>query len=271
MKRRHFVLGTFGATGALALGWSLLPPRQRLRTSAPLSTAAGQAALNGWLKIGADDSLVIVMPKSEMGQGVHTGLAMVLADELDADWARVRIEASPIDQIYNNLASVVDGLPFHPDDDGALKQVVGWLTAKTMREVGIMMTGGSSSMKDLWLPMRQAGASARAMLVGAAAQAWGVPAAEIVVAAGVVSHPSGKKARFGELAMAAAALPLPGEVKLKAPAQFTLIGKPLPRLEAAAKGTGRAGVAIDVLQPGQLFASVVMCPTLGGKVASLPC
>ena len=268
MKRRHFVLGTLGATGALALGWSLLPPRQRLSTSSPLPTAAGQAALNGWLKIGADDSLVIVMPKSEMGQGVHTGLAMVLADELDADWARVRIELSPIDKIYNNLASVVDGLPFHPDDDGALKQVAGWLTAKTMREVGIMMTGGSSSVKDLWLPMRQAGASARAMLVGAAAQAWGVPAAEIGVAAGVVSHPSGKKARFGELALAAAALPLPGEVQLKTPARFTLIGKPLPRLEAAAKGTGRAGFGIDVLQPGQLYASVVMCPTLGGKVVS---
>jgi isoquinoline 1-oxidoreductase beta subunit len=268
MKRRHFVIGTLGAAGALALGWAVLPPRQRLITDKPLPTAAGQAALNGWVKIAADDSIVVVMPKSEMGQGTHTGLAMLLADELDADWARVRIEASPIDKIYNNLATVVDGLPFHPDDTGSIKQVAAWLTSKTMREVGVMMTGGSSSVKDLWLPMRQAGASARAMLVGAAAQNWGLPAGEIKVASGVVSHPSGKRARFGELAAVAGQQAVPETVKLKEPAQFTLIGKPLPRIEAASKGNGSAGFGIDVRQPGQLYATVLMCPTLGGKVKS---
>ena len=227
-------------------------------------------ALNGWVKIAADDRVTVVMPKSEMGQGAHTGLAMVLADELDADWSRVGIEASPIDDIYNNLASVVDGLPFHPDDHGALKRLAGWMTAKTMREIGIMMTGGSSSIKDLWLPMRQAGASARAMLVAAAAQAWGVPAGEVTLADGVLAHRSGKRARLGEFAAAAAGQPLPTSPTLKTPAQFRLIGQPLPRLatEAAAKGSGRAGFGIDVLPPGLLYASVTMCPTLGGKVAS---
>ena len=266
MKKRHFVLGTLGAAGALAVGWAVLPPRQRLNTAKPLATATGQAALNGWLKVASDDSLLIVMPKSEMGQGAHTGLAMVLADELDADWATVRIESAPIDRVYNNLASVVDGLPFHPDNDGTLRQVAAWLTAKTMREIGVMMTGGSSSIKDLWLPMRQAGASARAMLVGAAAQAWGVPALEITVAAGVLSHASGKRARFGEMAEAAGRQPVPGDVVLKTPAQFTLVGKPLPRIEAALKTKGRAVFGLDVLQPGQLYATVAMCPTLGGKV-----
>ncbi len=269
MKKRHFVVGTLGAVGAvgaLTVGWSVLPPRQRLNTARPLATAAGQAALNGWVKIAGDGSVLVVMPKSEMGQGAHTGLAMVLADELDADWASVRIEAAPIDKIYNNLASVVDGLPFHPDNDGTLRQVAGWLTAKTMREIGLMMTGGSTSIKDLWLPMRQAGASARAMLVGAAAQAWGVPASEITVAAGLVSHRSGKQARFGELAEAAGRQAVPADVTLKTPTQFTLIGKPLSRIEAAAKGTGRAVFGLDVLQPGQLYATVAMCPTLGGKV-----
>jgi isoquinoline 1-oxidoreductase beta subunit len=266
MTRRHFLLGSLGALGALALGWAVLPPRQRLNTARPLAIAAGQTALNGWLIIGSDDSVRVVMPKSEMGQGTHTGLAMVLADELDADWAAVRIEAAPIDRIYNNLATVVDGLPFHPDDDGSIQQVARWMTAKAMREIGVMMTGGSSSMKDLWLPMRQAGASARAMLVAAAAQAWGVPAAEIRVAAGVISHASGRRARFGELAAAAGRLAVPTEVVLKTPAQFSLIGKPLPRIEAADKSTGRAVFGLDVRQPGQLFATVVMCPTLGGKV-----
>jgi len=82
----------------------------------------------------------------------------------------VRIELAPVDNIYNNIATVVDGLPFHPDDDGMVKRLAGWFTAKTMREIGVMATGGSSSVKDLWLPMRQAGATARAMLIRAAAE-----------------------------------------------------------------------------------------------------
>ena len=268
MRKRTFLLGAIGVTGALAVGWSLLPPRQRLNTTTPLPTAPGQVAFNGWVKIGSDDIVTVVMPKSEMGQGAHTGVAMLLAEELDADWFRVRVEASPIDAIYNNLASTADGLPFHPDDGGAVQQVARWLTAKTMREFGLMLTGGSSSVKDLWLPMRQAGASARGMLVAAAAKTWGVPAGEISVAAGVVSHASGKSARFGELAAAAGQQALPGDVVLKEPAQFKLIGQPKLRLEAAAKGTGQAGFGLDVLQPGQLYATVKMCPTIGGKVAS---
>ena len=269
MKKRHFVIGALGSVGALALGWSVLPPRQRLNTSKPLATAPGQAALNGWLKIGADDSIVVVMPKSEMGQGAQTGLAMALADELDADWSRVRIENSPIDKIYNNLSSVVDGLPFHPDDDGSVKHAAAWLTAKTMREVGVMMTGGSSSVKDLWLPMRQAGASARAMLVAAAARGWNVPPGDITVAAGLMSHAAtGKRARFGEWAAAAGQQAVPDAPKLKQPAQFTLIGRPLPHLEAASKIDGTAIFGLDVLQPGMLYATVAMCPTLGGKLAS---
>jgi isoquinoline 1-oxidoreductase beta subunit len=269
--RRRFLLATLGvgaaATG-LGIGWSLMPPRQRLVPSQPLPAPEGERSFNGWLRIGLDGGVTVMVPKSEMGQGVLTGLAMVLADELDADWARVRVEHPPLDAIYNNLATVVDGLPFHPDDQGLVKRLAGRMTARTMREIGLMMTGGSSSMKDLWLPMREAGASARAMLVAAAAAQWGVPAAELRVDAGRVHHPSGRSAGFGELAEAAAKLPLPGAVALKTPAQFKLIGQPLPRLEARAKSTGSAGFGIDVLRPGMLYATVTMCPTLGGRVAS---
>jgi isoquinoline 1-oxidoreductase subunit beta len=267
MKRRYWILGAVAGASTLAVGWLARPVGQRYKTAQPLATAPGQAAFGGWVKIGADDSVTVVMPKSEMGQGTHTGLAMVLADELDADWARVRIEPSPIDKIYNNLITVVDGLPFHPDSQGSLlHRVAEHAVSRTMREVGLMMTGGSSSAKDLWLPMRQAGATARAMLVSAAASAWKVPATEIVVAGGVVSHKSGKQARFGELAAAAAALPVPPTVMLKTNAQFKLIGQPLSRLEAADKSEGRALFGIDVKPPGLLYASVLMCPTLGGKV-----
>ena len=268
MKRRHLVLGAVAAGSALTIGFGLMPPRQRLNTRNPLPTGSGQVAFNGWVKVGEDDSVVVVMPKSEMGQGVHTGLAMLLAEELDADWARVRVEASPVDGIYNNVASVVDALPFHPDEEGALRSSLEWLTGKTVREIGLMMTGGSSSIKDLWLPMRQAGASARAMLVSAAAAKWAVPVAEVQVNKGVLTHASGKSARFGEMAAAAATQPVPGKPLLKDPAAFKLIGQPLPRLEAARKIDGTARFGIDVLQPGMLYASVQMCPTLGGRVAT---
>jgi isoquinoline 1-oxidoreductase subunit beta len=268
VKRRSLFLGAAGAVGALVIGWGVMAPRQRLTTGMPLPVRKDQAALNGWLKIAADNTVTVVMCKSEMGQGTHTGLAMVLAEELDADWAKLVIEQSPIDKIYGNVATVVDGLPFHPDDHGTLKAVVNWLTAKTMREVGIMLTGGSSSIKDLWLPMREAGASARAMLVGAAAAQWKVPAAECATSTGKVTHPSGKTATYGELATLASQQPVPINAVLKDPANFKLIGQPMRRVEAASKLDGTAQFAIDAQPPGLLYASVVMCPTLGGSVAS---
>ena len=254
---------------ALVVGWGLMPVRQRLVGSRPLPAAAGQQVFNGWVKIASDDTVTVMVPKSEMGQGVHTSLAMVLADELDADWARVRTEHPPLDAVYNNLATMVDGLPFHPDNDGTIKRLASHLTAKTMREFGLQATGGSSSLKDLWLPMREAGASARAMLVAAAAQTWAVPAADCSVSKGVVRHAaSNRQLRFGELAERAAKLPLPTKPALKTAEQFTLIGQSMRRHEAASKHDGSARFGIDVLQPGQRFASVLMCPTLGGKVAS---
>ena len=267
MKRRTLLLGGAGAVCALVVGWSVLPPRQRLTTARPLAVRDAQVALNGWVKVGADNSVTVVMCKAEMGQGVHTGLAMVLAEELDADWAQVKIEPSPIDNIYNNLATAVDGLPFHPEDAGMLRAVAGWLTAKTMREIGVMATGGSSSIKDLWLPMREAGASARAMLIGAAAAQWKLPAGECRAEAGKVLHPSGRSASFGELAALAAQQPLPRKVALKDPARFKLVGQPARRIEAASKLDGTARFGIDVLPAGLQYASVTMCPTLGGKLA----
>ncbi len=266
-NRRRILLGTLAAGTALVVGWGVMPPRQRLQGRSALPTAPGQVAFNGWVKVSADDRVTVQVPKSEMGQGVHTALAMVLADELDADWARVGVEHPPLDAIYNNLATVVDGLPFHPEDSGLVKRLAGWMTAKSLREFGIQMTGGSSSLKDLWLPMREAGASARAMLVAAAAAQWGVPAAECTVKAGEVIHPSGRRARFGALAEAAAKQPLPGSVTLKTPAQFTLIGRATPRLEAAAKTEGRAGFGIDTRLPNQRYATVAMGPVLGARVA----
>ena len=260
------MLGGAAAAGALALGWAVAPVRQRLVPSQASPVADGEHALNGWVKIGSDGSVTIWMSKSEMGQGVHTGLAAVLAEELDADWRRVKVRMAPPDRIYNNLTVATDGLPFHPDDRGAIRSAAVWLTAKTMREIGTSVTGGSTSIKDLWLPMREAGASARAMLVAAAAAQWKVPAGECRVKESVVSHASGRQAGFGELAALAAREPVPLEVPLKDPSTFTLAGRPLKRIEAHAKVDGSARFGIDVRPEGLLYASVTMCPTIGGKV-----
>ena len=269
MKRRHFIGAMALGTGGLAIGWSVWPARQRLMPSTPLPTIASQPAFNGWVRIGEDDRVTVVIARSEMGQGSHTGLAMLLADELDARWDQVQIEQAPIDDIYNNQSAAVDGLPFHPDNQGRLKRTAQFLTGKTMREFGLMMTGGSSSIKDLWLPMREAGASARAMLAQAAALQWQLPVEDIVIGNGVVSHVSGKSARFGELATLAAQQPRPEKVFLKTPAQFKLIGRPVPRIETLDKVNGRAVFSSDVRPPGLLFACIGMNPEVGGTYESL--
>ncbi|SDR52428.1 xanthine dehydrogenase family protein molybdopterin-binding subunit [Paraburkholderia tuberum] len=267
LTRRTFLLGGASALGGLLVGWAVVPPRQRLMTSTPLPTQGTEVGLNGWVKIDADNRVTIIVPKAEMGQGIHTGLAMLLAEELDADWPQVKVEEAPIDRIYNAVQSIVDDLPFRPDDDSYIRRGTVWITSKAVREIGTMMTGGSSSMNDLWTPMREAGASARVMLIAAAAERWEVPVRECRAEKGYVLHPWGHKATFGELSSMAARQPLPRSVVLKQPADFRLIGQPVRRIEAASKIDGAARFGIDVLPDGLVYASVVMCPTLGGTVA----
>jgi isoquinoline 1-oxidoreductase beta subunit len=269
LKRRYIVLGSVGAVGALVIGWSAAPQRRRLTTDGPLKVRQGQVALNGWVKVSADNTVTIMMSQVEMGQGAQTGLAMLLADEMDADWAQVTLEQSTLDAIYNNQAVIIDGLPFQPNDHGLTKRATEHLVGKLIRQVsGLQGTGGSSSLTDQWMPLRQAGASARAMLIGAAAALWQVPAGECRAENGRVLHTSGKSTAFGELAQRAAEMPLPKAPVLKTPAQFKLIGKPVPRIDNAVKIDGSATYGIDVLPPGLLYASIAMCPTVGGKVAS---
>lgn len=263
--RRRFILGGLGVAGALIVGWGVTPPRQRIDGSHPLQVDAGEIALNGWIKISPDGTVTVAMARAEMGQGVHTALPMLVAEELDVPLSAVKIMQAPNDRIYGNVSMLADGLPFHPDDHGVIKRTAQWLTAKTARELGLIVTGGSSSVKDAWEPLRQAGASARAMLVGAAAKRWGVAATACTTNDGVVSHPSGKSARYAEL-MADAAHMQPGEIRLKEPTQFKLIGTPQLRRDTLVKSTGKAGFGIDARPPGMIYAAVRMAPMLGGTV-----
>ncbi|ALK99491.1 acylaldehyde oxidase [Massilia sp. WF1] len=253
------------------VGWGLMPPRQRLRTASPLAVEAGAVALNGWVAIAADGTVSVVVPRSEMGQGVNTALPMLLAEELDAPLASVRISQAPIDKIFGNLTVLRENLPFHPDDRGSLKQGVQWVMSKVGRELGLMFTGGSTSVKDAWMPMREAGAVARAMLLRAAAEQWKIEAARLATRDGFVLHPDGRRLGYGELAARAASVGAdiePGDVRLKTPAEFRLIGQPVPRRDSPAKVNGTALFGIDARVPGMLYAAVRMAPVVGAGVAS---
>ncbi len=269
MRRRTFLLSALGAAGALLVGWGLLPPRSRLGDAARLPAIEGQVALNGWLKIDADGGATLAMPRAEMGQGVHTALPMLVAEELDLPLERMRITQAPFDAIYGNVAGVVALLPLHPlEREGLLAEGAEWLTAKVARELGIILTGGSTSVADAWHALRLAGASARAAIVAAAARRWNVPADACHTLEGRVLCGASHMAHYGELAREAANL-APDRIVLKPPTVWRLIGTPAPRLDSPAKVNGAAVFGIDVRLPQMLHAAVRMCPELGGGLGAL--
>ena len=269
MKRRRLLLGALAAGGALVVGWGFLPPRSRLGGVDTLGSSRDRVGLNGWIAIADDGGVLLAMPRSEMGQGVHTALAMLAAEELDVPLERVRLVQAGHDALYGNVAMFTASLPLHPrDTEAGHESTVAaggqWVVAKIARELGLSVTGGSSTVADAWGVLPLAAATARAQLVNAAALLWRLPAAELVVDAGVVSHPSGPRAHYGELAKAAANTP-PGDVQRKLPSRWKLIGTPAPRIDAGAKSNGGAVFGIDVRPPDLLFAAVRHCPMIGGS------
>lgn len=269
VRRRSWLLSGAGLAGALVVGWGLLPPRSRLG-SASLLTAGEGVALNGWLRIAADGGVQLAMARSEMGQGVHTALAMIVAEELDVPLASVRLIEAGHDSLYGNVALFLGSLPLQPEDSepGAETRTVRagrWVVSKLARELGVNATGGSTSIADLWDPLRWAAATARGQLLGAASLQWRQPVDELKVVAGVVMHPaSGERAHYGSLAPAAARTP-PGDVQSKPRERWTLIGTAAPRIDSAAKSDGSARFGIDVRLPGMLYAVLRHAPALGGS------
>ncbi|HSD54836.1 MAG TPA: xanthine dehydrogenase family protein molybdopterin-binding subunit [Burkholderiales bacterium] len=237
-SRRDFLKATGGLTLAIVLP-------DALAQSGPGKTAraaTGGAGFepNAFVRIGTDSSVTVVAKHLEMGQGTYTGLATLVAEELDADWSQIRVAGAPADaKRYNNLL---------------------WGPAQG--------TGGSTAIANSFEQLRKAGATARAMLVTAAARQWSVPEAEIRVARGVLSHKSGKRAKFGELTAAAAQLAVPAEVQLKDPRAFVYIGKNAARTDAREKSTGTALFTQDVKLPGLLTAVVAHPARFGGKLKS---
>ncbi len=246
LTRRQFLRFTTLAGSGLTLGL-LLPGCG----TGPGGAGSAAGAASGplampFLRIAPDNTVTVISKHLEAGQGVWTGLPAIVAEELDASWDQMRVESAPAKvPLYRNLAFVPLG-------------------------ASVQLTGGSTAVANSWQQLREAGATARAMLVAAAARQWGVPASQINVSQGVISHTgAGRKATFGELAGSAAKQSVPTQVKLKDPGTFTIVGnEKLPRLDARAKSTGKQQFAIDVMLPGMMTAVVMRPPRFGAKVSS---
>jgi isoquinoline 1-oxidoreductase subunit beta len=270
MKRRTFLIGSVAAAGGLALGyraWSGSFDSQ----AAALVARGGEGLLGGWIKIGTDDTVTVYIPHVDMGQGVHTALAMMAAEELDADWSRVRAERAPADAAFANrfLAEgwALQKLHVPRFLDGAVDLTF----AEAARFLNLQITGGSTAVRFTGqVGMRIVGAAARTMLTAAAARRWGVAAEQLTTADGVVSHAaSGRSARYGELAVEAACLGVPASPQLKPRKDFKIIGTSPPRFDIPAKVRGAAGYGIDVELPGMLHAAVKAAPVHGGRLVAV--
>lgn len=234
-SRRDFLKGSAALVGGLVIGFYL--PMRSGRAYAADAPPKQVFPPNAFIRIAPDDSITIVVNKSEMGQGVYTSLPMLIAEELEADWSRIKVESAPVAAVYNHTG------------------------------FGMQMTGGSSSIPSSWEQLRRVGASARILLIRAAAQQWGVPEKECRAENSLVMHAkSGNKASYGKLADAASLLPLPDNVELKLPKDFKIIGKPVKRLDTPAKINGSAQFGLDVYLPGMLTVVIARSQVFGGKV-----
>ena len=233
LSRRDFIAISAAATGGLAIGFHL--PRKGAQAQA---VKGGE--LNAWVLIGADDTVTVRVHRSEMGQGSSTAIPQLIAEELDCDWSKVRMEfASVMRHIRENKVYVS------------------------------FATGGSRAIRDSQAYLRKAGATAREMLKAAAAQQWGVAAGECKTEKGMVIHAaSNRSASYGSLAEAASKLPPPADVKFKPDAEWKIAGTSPPRFDVPAKVDGSAIYGMDVKVPGMVHASIKQCPVFGGKVAS---
>src|ERR1041385_2246146 len=233
VTRREFLQAASVAGAGLVLGFHLpARPRLGLAPSEPF-------APNAWLRISPDERELILVDRSEMGQGVASELPMLVAEELEADWSKIVIEFAPAYKAYINPL------------------------------FGMQGTGGSTSVRAAWAPLRKAGAAAREMLISAAAETWGVDKSEGRAGQGAVVHrASNRRLTYGQLAAKAATLSVPQDVPLKDPKDWKLLGTSAPRLDTPPKVDGTAQFGIDVKVPEMLVAVVARCPVFGGKAAS---
>ncbi len=237
ISRRKFLKSSAAVGGALVIGFWLPTERGRLAYAQP--QVSKTVPPNAFLRVAKDGSVTVQVKHLEFGQGVNTSLPMMVAEELDCDWSKVRSELAPAAPEYAHTG------------------------------FGMQMTGGSSSVWNSYEQLRMAGAQARTMLMQAAAQQWKTDVSQLRTQNGFVLGPGGKKLSYGQLAEAASKLPVPQNVTLKDPKQFRLIGKPTKRLDSADKSTGKAIFGLDVKRPNLHTALAVHPPVFGAQVRSI--
>ncbi len=236
-SRRDFLKAGAAVSGGLVVGFYLPRGGRFAAADAAGGDPSQPFTPNAFLRIDPDDTITVLVGKSEMGQGVYTSLPMLIAEELEADWRKIRVAAAPVEAAYNHTA---------------------W---------GMQMTGGSSSIWSSYDQLRKAGATARMMLVEAAARTWQVSPADCIAAGGFVIHEaSGRRLAFGQLTAAASRLAAPADVKLKESGDFKIIGRPMKRLDSLEKVTGRARFGLDVHLPGMLTAVIARPPVFGARL-----
>lgn len=265
IARRSLLIGSVAVTGGVIFGvyrYSRPWPNPLKTAGAEGGTAAtGSGVLTPYLRIDAE-GVTVITPRAEMGQGVQSTLAALVAEELDLPWSGFRIEHGPAAAAYYNEAGVAEGVPFSPLDQGTAARLMRGTMGVMAKFLAMQFTGGSSSMPDAFVKMREAGAMARWALVQAAARQWALPPAELNTRDGAVQAPDGRRLPYTALAAAASQLQLPATVPLKPPAQWRLLGQRLPRLDMVAKCTGTAAFAIDITEPGMVHAAVRRNPAL---------
>jgi isoquinoline 1-oxidoreductase beta subunit len=239
VPRRSFLKLASASGFSLGIFPLLAQAQSATAPAAAVSSLKPTQQPSAFVSIARDGAVMVTINRLDFGQGVQTGLPMILAEELDADWSKVQSQHGSADPAYVDPS------------------------------MGIHLTGGSGSIKNSYTQYRELGARTRAMLVSAAAAQWGLPASDLRTQQGVVIGPGGKRLSYGELAQAAMALPVPEKVTLKDPSQFRIIGQPTGRLDARAKSTGTQDYGIDMSLPGMLTAVIARPPVFGGKVASV--
>jgi len=263
ITRRAFMFGSAAIAGGVAFGYY----KYHQQLGNPLKPQKGQATLNPYLLL-TKDAITIITPRAEMGQGIHTTLAALVAEELDVDWQIIKTAHGPASGTYFNGA--ISGiLPYPEYEESKMRETISGI----MGEIGgkmmqMHLTGGSTSTKDAYVKMRIAGAGARQVLIQAAAQKWQKPASSLKTKDGFVIGPEGQKLSYYELAGEAANITPPSDPKLKDTSQWRYLGKNMPRVDMVEKITGTAQFGIDTKLQGMLFATVRMNPNLGAKMKS---
>ncbi|MDH5344339.1 MAG: molybdopterin-dependent oxidoreductase, partial [Gammaproteobacteria bacterium] len=258
-------------TGGIVVFGVAIRPGNRAGKVAPLVAGEDDTMFDVWLKISPDNRVTAIVPHADMGQGVHTALAMMLADELDADWEQVDVLEAPAHKEYANYALAKGYAAGDVDFPSWLVDTVDGFFLTATKMMNLQITGGSTSVPTTGqVAMRVAGAATRAVLLAAAAESWAVPVSELVAAKSTIRHDaSGRTATYADLARTAADLSMPAKPRLKTPDEFTIMGTNVPRFDVPPKVDGSALFAIDIEVPGMKYATVKASPVFGTRVVSV--